>query len=220
MHLNKSWNTKKIVNHLNKSRSNYKDLYEGEKFLIKKYIKNNSTVLDIGCAQGGMSRILKKKFSKIKYTGLDFNKKMIDIAKKKNPDHNFYFYTGTNYKNFFKKKFDVVIIFGILHLNKNWKKILYNASKITKKFILFDLRENFKNKTTKKNFYLHLDFKKKSKKFLVPYIILDKKKLNIFFDSKLKSFSHIEYSYLGNISKYASKKIKIKFTNYCFKRNA
>ena len=219
MYLNKSWNSKQIVNHLNKSRSNYNDLYEGEKFLIQSYIKNNFTVLDIGCAQGGMYKILKKKFSKIKYTGLDFNKKMIDIAKKKFPNQDFYNYNGTNYNNFFKKKFDVVIIFGTLHLNKNWKNILYNASKVTKKYILFDLRENFKNKVSKKKFYLHLDFKKKSKKFLVPYIVLDKKKLNAFFESKFKSFSHVEYSYLGNISKYASKKGKIKFTNYCFKKN-
>jgi ubiquinone/menaquinone biosynthesis C-methylase UbiE len=220
MHLNKSWNSKNIINYLNKSRSNFNDLYEGEKFLIKNFIKNDSNVLDIGCAQGGMYKILKKKFSKIKYTGLDFNKKMIDIAKKNFPNQNFYYYNGTNYKSFLKKKFDVVVIFGILHLNKNWKNILYNASKITKKYILFDLREQFKDEGIKNLFYLHLDFKKKSKKFLVPYIILDKKKLNIFFEKKFKSFSHVEYSYLGNISKYASQKNRIKFSNYCFKKNA
>lgn len=220
MHLNKSWNSKHIVNHLNKSRSNFNDLYEGEKFLINNYIKNNSSVLDIGCAQGGMYKILKKKFSKINYTGLDFNKPMIEIAKKNFPKQKFYYYSGTNYTSLLKKKYDIVIIFGILHLNKNWKNILYNASKLTNRYILFDLREKFENKIHKKNFYLHLDFKIKSKKFLVPYIILDKKKINIFFEKKFKSFSHIEYSYLGSISKYASQKSKIKFTNYCFKKNA
>ena len=83
MLLNKIWNAKEIVNFFNNNRSSYCSLYKGEKYLISRYIKKNDTILDIGCAQGGMYKILKKKFGKINYTGIDFNKKMIEIAKKK-----------------------------------------------------------------------------------------------------------------------------------------
>ncbi len=67
---------------------------------------------------------------------------------------------------FSKKNFDVVIIFGILHLNFNWKDIIKEANKVTKNFIWFDLRcvLNLNKLETLKN-YINLDFKIKSKKF-------------------------------------------------------
>ena len=58
---------------------------------------------------------------------------MIINAKKKYPKSNFKYYAGSNYKNFLKKKYDYVIIFGVLHLNLNWRKILINAKEISKK---------------------------------------------------------------------------------------
>ena len=133
MSLNKIWNAKEIVKFFNNNRSTYSSLYKGEKYLISKYIEKNESVLDIGCAQGGMYKILKKKFRKIDYTGVDFNKKMINFAKNKCNYEKFYFYKNNNYLSFFKKKFDVVIIFGILHLNYDWKNILINAHKVAKK---------------------------------------------------------------------------------------
>ena len=63
MSLNKAWSSKKIVSYFYNNRSTFNSLYKGEKYLISKYVKKNNTVLDIGCAQGGLFKILKKKFS-------------------------------------------------------------------------------------------------------------------------------------------------------------
>ena len=49
MQLNNSWNSKTIQKQLLETRTKYSDLYRGEKYLISKFIKNNDSVLDIGC---------------------------------------------------------------------------------------------------------------------------------------------------------------------------
>ena len=219
MSLNKAWSSKKIVSYFYNNRSTFNSLYKGEKYLISKYVKKNDTVLDIGCAQGGLFKILKKKFSNIDYTGLDFNKEMINLAKKKIDKKNFFLFKGKNYYSFFKKKFDVVIIFGILHLNPNWKSILINAYKVTKKRVLFDLRFATNQNSTLKN-YLSLNFdNKKSKNFTIPYLLLEKKKTIKFFKDKFPNSIFDNYSYAGKPSKYSSIESKIVFANFCLKKN-
>ena len=219
MSLNKAWSSKKIVSYFNNNRATFNSLYKGEKYLISKYVKKNDTVLDIGCAQGGLFKILKKKFSNIDYTGLDFNKEMINLAKKKIDKKNFFLFKGKNYYSFFKKKFDVVIIFGILHLNPNWKSILINAYKVAKKRVLFDLRFASNQNSNLKN-YLSLNFdNKKSKKFAIPYLLLEKKETIKFFKGKFRNSIFDNYSYAGKPSKYSSIESKIVFANFCLKKN-
>ncbi len=219
MSLNKAWSSKKIVSYFYNNRSTFNSLYKGEKYLISKYVKKNDTVLDIGCAQGGLFKILKKKFGNIDYTGLDFNKEMINLAKKKIDKKNFFLFKGKNYYSFFKKKFDVVIIFGILHLNPNWKSILINAYKVAKKRVLFDLRFASNQNSNLKN-YLSLNFdNKKSKKFAIPYLLLEKKEIIKFLKDKFRNSIFDNYSYAGKPSKYSSIESKIVFANFCLKKN-
>jgi ubiquinone/menaquinone biosynthesis C-methylase UbiE len=216
MLLNKIWNAKEIIKFFNNNRSTYGSLYKGEKYLISKYIEKDDRILDIGCAQGGMYKILKKKFGEIDYTGVDFNKKMINLAKNKFNYKKFYFYKDKNYLGFFKKRFDVVIIFGILHLNYDWKNILINAHKVAKKRILFDLRFSLLNK--KSTNYLSLNLNNKSKKSLVPYILLNKSEYSNFFNKKFKNCKLDIYSYSGKPSKYSSIETKVSFANCCLKK--
>jgi ubiquinone/menaquinone biosynthesis C-methylase UbiE len=218
MSLNKAWSSKKIVSYFYNNRSTFNSLYKGEKYLISKYVKKNNTVLDIGCAQGGLFKILKKKFSNIDYTGLDFNKEMINLAKKKIDKKNFFLFKGKNYYSFFKKRFDVVIIFGILHLNTNWKSILINAYKVAKKKVLFDLRFASNQNSNLKN-YLSLNFDNRSKKFSIPYLLVEKKKTLKFLKDKFRNSTIDNYSYTGKPSKYSSIQSKIVFANFCLKKN-
>ena len=218
MSLKKAWSSKEIISYFSNNRSTFASLYEGEKYLISEYINKGDTVLDIGCAQGGMFKILKKKFGSINYTGIDFNKNMINLAKKKYKKNIFFYYTKNNYYKFFKKKFDVVIVFGILHLNSNWKSILINAYKVAKTSILFDLRfVLYKNNNL--NNYLSLNFDKDSKKLAIPYILLKKKDFLKFVKDKFNLSILDNYSYIGNPSKYSSIKSKIVFANCCLKKN-
>lgn len=212
MKLEKAWNSKTIQKHIGDSRIKYNQLYKGEKYLISKFIKNNDRILDIGCGQGGLCAILQKKYKKIYYTGIDFNKKMIKVAKSNFTDGQFYHYAENNYIRFLKRKYDVVVIFGILHLNSDWKKILINASKVADRAILFDHRVEFEE-NIKQNFYLDLDSKSRNKKYRINYILLRKNNLENFLKLKIKKFFCEQFNYNGFASKLSNIKKKITFAN-------
>ena len=212
MHLNNTWSSDTILKHIEESRSKYSQLYKGEKFLISKFIKHNDSILDIGCGQGGLFKILDKKYKNIKYTGIDFNKNMIEIAKSENLKAKFYYLTKKNYVKFFKKKFDVVVIFGILHLNPNWQNIILNASRVSKRALIFDHIIEFK-KNKKKFFYLDLDFKNKNKKFRIDYYLVKKNYLENFISLKLKRYSLKKFYYNGYASKFSNIRNEITFAN-------
>ena len=84
---------------------------------------------------------------------------MLAIAKKKKPNYKFINIKKNNFSKYINQKFDLVIIFGILHLNKDWKKIIKEGYKLTKKYLIFDLRES--DKKISKNIYLNLGNSKK-----------------------------------------------------------
>ena len=212
MRLDNTWGSKSILKHIGDTRANFNQLYKGEKYLISRFIKNNDSVLDIGCGQGGLYKILNKKFKKIKYTGIDFNKQMIDLAKSNFSNGKFYWFTKKDYHKFFKKKFDVVIIFGILHLNPNWDRILLNASKVSKRVVIFDHRVELKT-NNKKNLFLDLDFEKRDKKFRINYFLLKKNYLENFIKLKMKKFNVNKFYYSGYASKFSNIRNKITFAN-------
>ena len=168
--VNNSWSQNKIIKFISENRKDHKDLYLGEKILLDQFFKKGFSVLDVGCAQGGFINILSQLEKKFTYIGIDYNEKMLSIAKKKNPKNKFINIKKNNFSKFINKKFDLVIIFGILHLNKEWKKIIKEGFKLSKKYLIFDLRES--NKKINKNIYLNLGDQKK--KFLI--ILLKKKR--------------------------------------------
>lgn len=55
--------------------------------LLGSIIKQNSTVIDVGCGQGDFYNYIKKL--NVKYLGVDFSEQMIKIAQQKHKDANF-----------------------------------------------------------------------------------------------------------------------------------
>jgi len=95
-----------------------------------------SSILEIGCSSGYLSEILKKKGIKATYEGTDYSQLFIDFAEEKYPGTKFTINDATNlhYKG---KSFDIVISgCCILHII-NYKKAIAEASRVTKKFIIF-----------------------------------------------------------------------------------
>ena len=147
-----------------------------------------------------------KKFS---YLGIDYNEEMLAIAKKKQPKYKFINIKKNNFSKYINQKFDLVIIFGILHLNKEWKKIIKEGYKLTKKYLIFDLRES--DKKISKNIYLNLGDRKKK----IPYNVIETKKIENFLKNEFKNKKIVKVSYGGLSSKYSNYKSKITFGNYC-----
>ncbi len=210
------WNDLEAQIFFSSERQKKEDLYLGEKFFLSKILFEHCSILDIGCAQGGLYRILKSYLKSFNYTGIDNSEKMIIKAKKKYPKANFHLIKNNNFRNL-KKKYDIVIIYGVLHLTSEWKKILINSKNLFKNFLIFDLREtNLKtidNDITKS--YLSFNHKKKIK---IPYNIINSNEATIFLKKKFHSNIY-KFSYFGKISNFAKSKIKhVEFTNYCISK--
>ena len=108
---------KKILNYWN-SRANNKilkctndiNLENNEISYFLSIIKKKKNVLDIGCGDGKLLRNLKKKNNCNCY-GIDFSKNLIEIAKKKSKNINYYRVDMNKIKDQFKTniKFDYII---------------------------------------------------------------------------------------------------------------
>jgi len=197
-------------------RQKKEDLYLGENFFLSKALFENCTILDIGCAQGGFYKILKTYLKSFNYTGIDTSEEMILRAKKKYPKANFQLIKNNNFKQL-KKSYNIVIIYGVLHLTSEWKKILKNCKNLFSNVLLFDLREtNIKtidNKITKS--YLSFNHKKNIK---IPYNIINSNEVTHFLKKELNSNIY-KFSYHGKISNLAKSKIQnVEFTNYCISK--
>jgi len=102
-----------------------------EKYIIRKlnkYIKTKEKVLDIGCGNGKLSSKLKKK-KNLKILGIDTKKTtnlipFLKIDGKKMP-----------FKN---NEFDCAILIDVLHHENNIKKLLKEASRVSRRVIIKD----------------------------------------------------------------------------------
>lgn len=107
---------------------NYETESEKIHSLIKKFKKSKATdMLDVACGTGNHIRYLKKYYT---ITGIDLNKKMLNIARQKFPDIKFYQKDMRTFN--LKKKFDVIVCLfaAIAHLTTKaqLKKAISNFS--------------------------------------------------------------------------------------------
>ena len=96
---------------------------------IKKHLKDNIKILDLGCGNGYISSkiysyVLKKGY-KVDYTGIDFSEEGIEIAKIHSPRLNFNVANLNDYE--IEKNYDIIFLFDILEHLSNPHKILKKA---------------------------------------------------------------------------------------------
>jgi ubiquinone/menaquinone biosynthesis C-methylase UbiE len=112
-------------------KTNYKKSYERHVFLytkIKKILKNKKilNILDIGCGNSGFIHYLKKRHPNHNYYGIEINQDLINEAKKEPFLNGIILIKGD--ARYFKidRKFDVVIMAGVLSIFDNFKEVLSN----------------------------------------------------------------------------------------------
>ncbi len=207
------WNDNEAQHFFSYERKKKKDLYLGEKFFLSKVLFENCTILDIGCAQGGFYNIIKSFLRSFSYTGIDNSEKMIEKARKNFPKANFHLIKNNNFKKL-KKKYDIVIIYGVLHLTSEWRQILNNSRNLFKKFLLFDLRETELKTIDNDISNSFLSFSQK-KNIKIPYNIINSNDATSLLKKKFIRNIY-KFSYYGKISNLAKSRIKkVEFTNYC-----
>ena len=115
----------------NKPKEAYKLLYR----ILKKRLSKtkNYELLDVGCANGELLFFLNKKFSNIKFYGVDIRNDLIKVARKKLPSDIYLKKFDYNQKKNLNKKFDIIICCGVIGIFDNLDFFFKNIKKNVKK---------------------------------------------------------------------------------------
>lgn len=118
------------------SRVKIEDFFESERYFFDKVIKPGISILDIGCAAGGLGHAVMTSVEKnIQYWGIDPDKRAIDYGRRHFPDLNFI-------EGWFPDdlpagmKFDLVIMTSVFNQTPKWKELLFDLVNASKKYVL------------------------------------------------------------------------------------
>lgn len=123
-------------------------------------VKDKESILDVGCANGELLYNLNKQYTRNKLSGFELLPSLISVAKKNLPkDINIYKVDITK-KIKVTKKFDVIIVSGVISIFDDYKKPLHNLIKLLNKngrlfifnhFNKYDIDVFIKYRTISKN---------------------------------------------------------------------
>ena len=194
------WNQHDTVNFYIHNRQKYDELYESEKFfLTKNFTKSIQSVLDIGCAAGGMSKILHHFNTNLTYSGLDISDNLIQYAKQtiNNPLSHFECYDGVNMP-FQNKTFDLVYSSGVLHLIDHYQHVFEQMVERSHQYILTDFRVTTKHTYTGK---MKINFSHQNNQSDdINYHVINFQELLSFFRSFKRIYKIELFGYKGNAS--------------------
>ena len=127
MNRNKIYKTNEIAKYFSNNRIKWSQLYRSEQLIIDKAdIKSDSSILDVGCACGGLGLILRDKYGVNNYTGIEINKKAYNYAKRLYPSGQYFNIDVLNLKNNQTKigLFDFVFSLSCIDWNVEFNKML------------------------------------------------------------------------------------------------
>jgi len=107
--------------------------YSQIKSIYKHYIPANSAVLEIGCGTGDILAELNPRYG----AGLDISPEMIEIAKKKHPQHNFHFISAPLAKYQTSQKFDYVFMSDVIEHLENPRETLEELKRFSNSQTIF-----------------------------------------------------------------------------------
>jgi SAM-dependent methyltransferase len=135
----KGWSAPDSLEFYRSHRNQTDDLYESEKFFLPSILQEVNSVLDVGCAAGGFSRIMKSFNPKLRYVGVDITPELIETARQDFPDSEFYVNDGVSFP-FSPGSFDLVHCTGVLHVNSHYQEMLKAMWEQTNRYLLCDFR--------------------------------------------------------------------------------
>lgn len=117
----------------NPVRAFIQDKIEAKRLRKLSSLSKNKYVLEIGCGNGIGTKLIMKYFTPQKVYATDLDKRMIELAIKKNTNPNIHFEIGDasnlQYEN---NQFDAIFDFGIIHHIPNWKDCLKELKRVLK----------------------------------------------------------------------------------------
>ena len=214
-----SWGYNNVTHFYSKNRNKVSDLYNSEKLLLKKIKTKINSVLDFGCAAGGFNPIFNKIFKGVNYTGIDFDKEMIKLSKKKYTNKSKFILSSNIPKKI--KNHDLVFSTGVMNHVKNYQNIINRMVEKSKYYTFIDCPRlhSYKKMTAKMDLSKRFDGVKK--KNLVNYYV---ENLDDFlrFVKKVNLQNNLNvYLYIDNLpysKRYLNLKSKVYFLTILFEK--
>ena len=154
-----AWGLDKVVDFFDSHRASTTEVYNSEWHFLKDRLKDGMTILDVGCAQGGFASVASEHIKDFRYTGIDINARMIALARERHPQHRFHHVAEGDFSVLGDKRFDLVLVLGILHLHESWRRTIAQAWTHTGGALLLDLRESeFPTIEDKTRSHFRMDF--------------------------------------------------------------
>jgi len=133
------WSTENAVHFYSSHRNSVEEVFASEKYFLPQVLEPEFSILDRGCAAIGFYRVFKRYEPTISYTGVDISHVMIRKAQLQFPEIPFHVTQGSTLP-FQDQSFDLVHCSESLHVSEDWREILRDGWRVTKKYFIFDIR--------------------------------------------------------------------------------
>ncbi len=134
------WDTFGWTDFYESHRTTTAEIYPSEWLFLKELLAEGISVLDVGCALGGLASVLSEHLTRFEYTGVDISRSMIERATQRHPLHRFHVVEEADLSVLEGQRFDLVVCLGVLHLSRKWRELISAAWECAD-VLLLDLRE-------------------------------------------------------------------------------
>ncbi|MFQ5872871.1 MAG: class I SAM-dependent methyltransferase [Dehalococcoidia bacterium] len=134
-----AWATADSLEFYRSHRTRPEELYPSERLFLPELARQVRNCLDVGCAAGGFSDIMKAFNPSLSYTGVDIIPRFVELARAAHPDGEFFVSDGVHLP-FEPEGFDLVFSSGVLHLNSRYQDIVRACYSMCRRYLLCDFR--------------------------------------------------------------------------------
>lgn len=134
------WNTKEFEERTRELyRVDLHKLYPSEAWCLYRIMPQCETVLDLGCGNGAMSKIVQQISPKTQYTGMDHQKNLMQQAQKVFPFAN---YESGDLLSYLEscETFDCIMAWSVLKSFGDWREVLAKMLAKARKYVVADIR--------------------------------------------------------------------------------
>jgi len=135
----RAWGSTESLDYYRRHRQRVEDLYPSERFFLPDVVRQSASMLDVGCAAGGFSTVVRTFNPGIRYVGVDVVPAFVAAARADHPDAKFVVGDGVHFATP-PGSFELAHASGVLHLNLRFREIVSAMWQQTSRFLLCDLR--------------------------------------------------------------------------------
>ena len=132
----KPWNSEEFVAKFESKASN--DFFASETHFLEQIGGNIESVLDIGCACGGMIGLLHSDVDQLDYTGIDIVESFIKKARAIHPQAHFILGNALDFHS--EERFDLVNATGVFQHDPAFEPLLEKMIDLSRRYVLFDAK--------------------------------------------------------------------------------